>query len=336
MKKILFILIIILSIFLFGCTENQDADYECEIKIDNWNDNCSALKGRAHACQITDPNYDIESGVPNFCNNYCVNRSGFLSQVSEECFIITVQDSRFKSEGVPTVYWEQKYELTEEPENTTNQENNLEDNTSQENIVEEIVQGNCQFDSDCKDTCVGTKIVDYYCDLKEYTCEIAKETDCAQEKEIIIGKEYSKICSNLNCVISKTELEDYKKEISDIWKQHNDLRQELTKLEFLMDDIMLKQAEGITQELMIKTFNSLNTISGNWIQLIADITINTIDDGLAALARGDTTNMDKGETFAWAYNNREKIREETRIIDEKLLILSNMTKELTQKISELE
>jgi hypothetical protein len=348
MKKNVFLIIILLFFLisfslLFGCTENQNADFECQVKIDNWNEDCFALKGKAHICQINDPSYSASDGLPSFCTNECVTRSNYLSSVGEECLIITVQDSRFKlNEGeTPTIYIEQKYELIKN--NTTEEKNNLveenkieeENMSNKENIEEEIVQGNCQFDSDCKDTCNGTKIIDYYCDLSNYTCKIAKETDCSIEKELIVGKEYSKTCSNLICTFNKTELEKDKLAVSNLWKEHNNLRQELTNLEVLMDDIMLKQIEGITQELMVKTFNSLNIISGNYIQLIADVTVNSIDDGLNALKNGDQTSMNKADTFSWAYNHREKIRAEIKIIDEKLNIFFNMSKELTETINEL-
>ncbi len=321
---------LLLTLFLFGCTdlENKEANFECEVKIDSWNEDCVALKGKAHICQIYDSLYSPQNKIPEYCTNDCVNRSNYLASVGEECLIISVQDSRlkFKNGEYPKVYWTQTYELVEE-ENQTELDNN--------NLENEITSKECQFDSDCSDLCFGSKIIDNYCDLTNYSCKVAKETDCSLEKEIIVNKEYSKTCSNLTCTLNKTELENDKLDISNTWKEYNNLRQELTKLEAHMDDIMLKQAEGITQELMITTFNSLNIISGNWIKLLEDATVNLIDEGLAALANGDQTQMSKTQTFSWAYNNREKLRIELIKVDAMLNSLQNANQELTNKINSL-
>jgi len=194
----------------------------------------------------------------------------------------------------------------------------------------------CQVNSDCEDTCTGSNIVENYCDISTFTCKTNNTTDCSLEKETIAGKEFSNTCVNLECSLNKDELITHQKEVSAAWKEYNDARQSLTSLEHKMDDIMLKQAEGLTQELMISTYTSLNFISGGFIQILSDATANVIEEGLSALGRGDEAAMNKGETFAWAYNNRTKIRAEIILIDAKLEVFSNLNKEITAKINSFE
>jgi hypothetical protein len=366
MKKIIFVLLALSFVFVIGCTEfenlnlNGDPIYQCKISSNPDNPNCGN-SWSGHMCQIYDPTYSPSAGIPDHCTTFCLNRSDYLNTYDPECIVISVEDSLFAIEDdqTPKTYLKKvvsnlNLDIIEEDVDEESKCSVVSDGEcpsdcgstddydccesygkSWTNGTCQADNSKCQVDSDCPDVCDGSKIVDNYCDNSTFTCKVWKENDCSTQKETIAGKEFSKTCSNLKCTLDKASLETHKKELSDSWKEHSAARQALTGLEYKMDDIMLKQAEGLTQELMISTYTSLNFISGSFIQILSDLTVNAIEEGLSALGRGDEAAMSKGETFVWAYNNRTKIRNELDLIDAKLELLSNLSTEINNKLSSL-
>jgi len=367
MNRIILALLLLSSFLLLGCAELegldvdellQDGDpiYECSISINSSSQECGTSGGyRNHICQIRNASYDIESGIPSFCTNYCLNRSKLLEEYEEECIIVRVKDSSFAigDSATPNTYWEQLYEgagddaSAEDCSSVSNGECGDSCGTDEDfdccvGMGKSWIDGSCQadsskclHDSDCPDACSGESIADNYCDIQSHTCKTSKTTAC-ENTSLIAGKTFTETCfDGPICKLDKQELEEHQDELVAEWQKYNSMRQDVTGLIALMDDIMLKQAEGITQELMVTTYEALNVITGSWIQFLGEAGAKVIEDGLSVLASGDDSAMTKGETFAWAYNNRATLRTELDSIDAKLEELSTKVNEATTAVNSL-
>lgn len=326
-KKTILIFIIITTLILSGCYGHEDAEYECQISVDSLNSDCSALAGRVRTCQILDMTYGPGEGISSYCTGSCLKKSKFLDSVPKECLKISVAYSRFSENANKGLIMSKQ--LTSE--NAEVDEEIVEKNNIGETkpaVLENIIDKKCEFNSECKSTCEGFKIAKQYCDINTYKCKFDKYVDCSLQSETIVGRKIKKSCIDLQCKTSILELQNYKDEISKEAVNYNKAAGQVRTAIKLMDDIAIGALEGMFAETLQTTFEALNIISGNPIQLIGEGIASVVTQGMDIISKGDDEASKKPEMFAWALNNRAKLRSEVKVLEVKF----EETKEIVEKL----
>ncbi len=334
MKKII-LAIILLAFFLNGCYEHDEAVYECQISIDNSNSDCAVLRGRMRACQILDASYEPDQGMSSYCSKNCLRKSKFLDSVPSECIKVSVAHSRFsESSGIIlTIQLGTSEEEVEEAPCLTTDDDSCPDNCNAKNDFNCCVadgkcwikgtckscnEGECEMLSDCTPICENNLLWKQACDVNIAECEKTFSEDCTNQLDTIAGRDLGRICFEGSCVMDKTALESYKKELSEEYKSYTRTRQELTTLRNRFQDEIIYGASKLTTSALTSTYEALSLLTGQLAVLLTESTVRLLGEGIANAYGGDPASMNTAEYFVWNLKARDKIDEEIPIIDQKM------------------
>ncbi len=329
------IFVVLLLFFLSGCYDHDEAEFECQISVDSMNSDCSALAGRMRACQILDMTYDTRQGVSSYCTGSCLSKSKFLDSVPKECITVSVAYSRFsENAGKPILLSMQLGSIDEEDENCdplTDRACCIDEGKCWiDNNCKSCSEGECQFKSDCSSYCKGNLIQDRDCNLKTATCEDTFTNDCSNYNAVILDETHYLTCKDSECVVKIEELQTRRDEASKLALDYTLAAEDVRSAVVVMDDIALGALEGLFAETLQTTFEALNVISGNWIQLLGEAGASIVLDGLTYVSKGDDEVMTKPDLFRWAIDNRDVLRLE----EESLVRQADKTKELVKQLDQ--
>jgi len=318
MKKILMLLFFVL---LVGCLGHEEAEYECQIKVTSGSE-CSALSGRVRACQILDPFY--EGGkTPEYCFNTCLDKSKFLNDVPADCIQVSLAHSRFLNSSKAGMVIETtqlstvEEDIEEEVCDPDSDKTCCIENSKcwKDSKCIDCSQGDCQVESDCDNACDGDLIQEMGCNLNTATCEKTFTKDCSKINQVFEDDFYYLTCRDAECGLDLKDLGIMYNDTSKEAVDYNLAAQDVRKLIKSMDDIAIQTMQSMAADTLSTTFDALNVISGNWIQLLAEGAVEIVTSGINYFATGDAAAMNKPEIFKWAIDSRSTLRIELSTLE---------------------
>lgn len=312
--------------------------YQCEISIDSSKTECQWAEGIWHMCQIYDHTFDGDY-IPNFCYDFCLPRSW----TNENCATVSVTESiNPEAHERPSakrlwLYYSIKYDwiFWKSSDNDSNTEE-WEDEKINENKTTAQVKKECEFDSDCKDYCDNTKIIDMYCDLSDYKCKQWKKIDCGLETENFEWEDFTKTCNqNLACEISKSLLTEKNEQIGIELKKYNEALTETSKLRQKFQNECEKWVILVSTKLVSDTSILLLTYSTTIVDLIFDTAWKLVEEWLNQIT-SDPSKMSPDEYVVWACSTRDYLKNQEDLFHKKISNLVNLSKAYRNKTSSLE
>ncbi len=313
--------------------------YQCVINLDNSDENCKNQRWIWHMCQIYDHSFDW-SGIPNMCYDFCLPRSW----ANENCAIVSVEETiNQEAHERPAAKYIWLYQsIRYEWVSFTKKEETIEEENEQEveelelsNTEEKPIKKECELDSDCKDYCDWSKIIDMYCHNNTYKCTKWKETDCSTQEEIFENYSFTKTCNNkLSCEIDKSLLKAKNQEIGDELKKYNNALTETSKLRQKFQLECEKWVILVSTKLVSDTSILLLTYSTSLLDLIFDTAWKLIEEWLNNLT-SDSTKMTPDEYVVWACSTRNYLENQENLFHKKISELVDLSKTFRNKVGSI-
>lgn len=141
---------------------------------------------------------------------------------------------------------------------------------------EAIVDGDCQYDSECPAICKGDVMWKQGCNPRKGECIDTFDTDCTSSVDTIAGFDFPQTCVAGECVrndadiaAQKAELEALQSEISNNVKSLNGYRQEVNTQKLDANKKCLNALADVTNMLIIDSAMRLGGIVSSGISYIA-------------------------------------------------------------------
>ena len=135
--------------------------------------------------------------------------------------------------------------------------------------------GECTYDSDCDSICEGDIMWKMGCDPRENKCIKTFDYDCQEQKEVVAGYEFGKVCSEGECIRDdeaiakqKAELIALQAEISTQFKELNAERQIYTSEKYEAQNKCLDVLSDVTNKLIIDSSLKLASVANSAVEFV--------------------------------------------------------------------
>jgi hypothetical protein len=290
--------------------------------------------------------------VPDFCTDYCLARSG----VESDCVTVQLADSSFNEERMGETRVHQEVEVTYEyiEENNeaasscfTTKDFTCPEKCNAENDYDCCIESGkcwnkgctscdetqCQFSSDCPDTCDEGVVVRHMCNLETGSCDEFKRISCTEER--FEGESFPGVCNEGVCEISLTALEARRAQLREESIDLNNGFMNIGAVRAKFESQCRAQVAVMLGEFVTEAAMLVKPYGKTVAKVLTEPAQKILDILLNVAAGGDPPALSQSEQLVWTCKQSTILTEQEAILDEEYAHIIEKIARYDEKIAEL-